>query len=276
MITSPNSLTAAAQAPISNNTVTVRSILGPTGPGHIGPTGAIGAAGPVYGGVGANGPAGAIHAGMGGGGAGVVPFIGAGGYGIVGGAGGGGGLAYTPMPPSPVSFDPSNSLSMRVNGHKAPMTDVFLNCRDVFLTDVQICEDATAHFHFMVWEAIHDNEVRDYGSVLRSGDGLYVAFGSERSRTDFENWIRNYARRFFPLVNLSDHKLPIPRPGDLKGVYVPDMASRDEVGMFMSGVTNAQFKDWVWIANNCYQQVYRIGDGWLFERDAEAIHFKMR
>ena len=155
-------------------------------------------------------------------------------------------------------------------------TEMFKKCQDLYVSEFKLDGQSKMHFHALIWEKIFGNQITDYGTVFRPNDGIYLAFGSADSRNRFNRWVFDYSRAFFRGEKLAEQTIPVARQGRIEGSFVPDVDRTSYDPIVINNVRSIQFNDWVWIAANCNYPVYRFGAGWLFEKDAEAVYFKMR
>ncbi len=185
--------------------------------------------------------------------------------------GGGGGFSFHPTSTA------KSVTSLSIHGQPVPEGEKFGAALDLFLLDVRIDDNEVSHFHFLVWTKLFGDEFPDYGTVMRSDRGISPAFGSKESRAHYVEWFAEYERKFYKNHDIATTKAPLPRSGDIKGVWVEDRAegSLDMVSFRPSGVRE-NLIDWAWIVGNCHNPVTRMANGWLFESDTDAIHFKMR
>lgn len=232
-----------------------------------------GAAGPI-GPIGMQGPVGAV--GMKGG-AGVPLSIGAGGVvtsiGYAGGAGGGGGVGGFQAPTISIT---TASNSIMLNNREVPEGEEFDKSLELYLVDMRLDGCEPNHFHYTVWTKLFGEIYSDYGVVVRKGHGAHPAFGSPQTREHFRHWLVTYEAKFFSKLRLSETVCPPPRSGDVKGVWIEDTPVDENSFDFRYVGTFAFLHDWTWIAGNCHGAVTRFSNGWLFELDTDAIHFKMR
>lgn len=144
------------------------------------------------------------------------------------------------------------------------------------MSSLQLDKNAHNHFHYLIWQNLFGETFDDYGAVLKPGIGMFIAFGSKASRDQFENWFEDYQRTLFSKHKISETYLPDPVSGELNGMHVSDFERPPYEGYEFATICKSDFRDWTWIAENCYHPVYRLPKGWLFTNTTEAIHFKMR
>lgn len=246
--------------------------------GTSGLTGPTGAVGPVYGGnYGGAGGGGAYLTGGGfGGGMGSGISISTGGTVSITGTvnvTAGGEYAFVPSTAQTITLCPNNL--------KVPEGDKFADARDLFTTDLRLDGESHNHFHYLVWIENHGETFNDYGTVLRSDDGIYATFGSAKSRDHFEEWLDNYQRTFFKERDVSKTALPGMVTTAITGTLILDQTPDPEEIVFrkmpdkISCATDV-FETWAWIVENCHEPVIRLNNGWLFTGANDAVLFRMK
>lgn len=173
------------------------------------------------------------------------------------------------------------TVSLHPNGLKVPEGDKFAKSRDLFTTDLCLDGEPHNHFHYLVWIECHGEEYNDYGTVLRSDDGIYIAFGSAKSRDHFESWFDHYQRTFFKEREVSKTELPGMVTTAITGTLILDQAPDPERTVFRKmpdkiGCQTEIFETWAWIVENCHEPVIRLNNGWLFTGANDAVLFRMK
>jgi hypothetical protein len=213
-------------------------------------------------------------------------------YGGVGYAGGygGGGVSFngtTTVLGQQVGFSGGGgiTITLQPNNLKVPQGENFADSRDIFTVGLCLDGEPYIHFHYLVWIENYGEEYKDYGAVLRSDDGIYIAFGSSHSRDHFEKWFDNYQQTFFKERVISETAFPKMITSAITGTLILDKTPdpKEDSGTLYKRLPDNiptcrsdTFEAWAWIVENCHDPVVRINDGWLFTGSNDAVLFRMR
>jgi len=138
-------------------------------------------------------------------------------------------------------------------------------------------------FHIDVFAHLYPKEASRI-ALVRSGmqnldphtfepdTNISICFKNKADSDFFAKWWEEYAGRF--TNDMTQHFLPGVENNRVDGYMVPHPIPDGNV---FEKPRERQFLDeWVWIVKNTSGKVWWMWTHWVFENDAEAVHFKMK
>jgi hypothetical protein len=122
-------------------------------------------------------------------------------------------------------------------------------------------------FHFLVWQAIWGDTIRDYGflMLMPNKPKTILAFTSRASRDQFVSWFEAYRERY-PDRNTTAWRVPPIRQGRTGGCF----ADRKE----FSEAEVVQV--WAWIIGHCAGSAAFLPNFILFDNENDAVAYRLR